>query len=216
MSEKRVFFIKEDGLVYKTDVTFSWDEGEKVLHQNFLSKYPNKRMLDVSSYSSATVGRRLSAFNLRYKSTDGMEYPVENVFQAGKVFEHGGAYRDLLDRSPLEAKRDFRLRNSGRLVGFEGEGKWFPLNPTTLFYNWVWINALVRNPRNALLRTEVLKYDGFSDMAFNHSRSLNCQAEAAALYVSLVRCGRLDAALKSPEDFCWIVYGISMAISRVG
>ena len=40
-------------------------------------------------------------------------FPIENVYQAGKVFENGCQYTDLILISPKDAKRDERLKNSG-------------------------------------------------------------------------------------------------------
>ncbi|EPX84752.1 hypothetical protein Salmuc_01325 [Salipiger mucosus DSM 16094] len=42
-------------------------------------------------------------------------------------------------------------------------------------------------------------YDGYTDIAFNPKTGLNCQARAAAMYVSLVKRGLLNEALSSPE-----------------
>ena len=47
------------------------------------------------------------------------EFSVENAFQAGKVFENGGPFLDLLTVTPREAKRDTRLKESGRLLKFK-------------------------------------------------------------------------------------------------
>ena len=44
-------------------------------------------------------------------------------------------------------------------------------------------------------------YAGFTDVEFNPHRSINCQARSAALFLSLMKRGELDDALKSPSDF---------------
>ena len=64
-----------------------------------------------------------------------------------------------------------------------------PLIPKTAFYNWLYINALLENPE---LAQKVLEYDAFTDIEFNPGKSLNCQAEAAALFVALNRQGLID------------------------
>lgn len=46
-----------------------------------------------------------------------------------------------------------------------------------------------------------MDYEAFTDIAFNPQRSINCQAEVAAIYVSLQKQKLLDAALKSKEAF---------------
>ena len=59
---------------------------------------------------------------------------------------------------------------------------------------------------NSKLKEKIVYYDAFTDIAFNPQKSINCQAEAAAVYVSLYRKNLLKAALKSKEDFLKIVY----------
>ncbi len=88
----------------------------------------------------------MSAFNLeKYVPSLGKRIPLECVFQAGKVFENGGPYSDLLNVSSRDAKRDERLRMSGRIISFEFEGNRFPTKPKTLFYDWLYINARIEN-----------------------------------------------------------------------
>ena len=52
----------------------------------------------------------------------------------------------------------------------------------------------------------ILEYDAFTDISFNPKKSINCQAEAAAIYVSLYRQNLLKEALSSEEAFLKIVY----------
>lgn len=91
--------------------------------------------------------------------------------------------------TPREAKRDERLKQSGRLAGFTFDGKEFPLEPKTIFYDYIYINALFENKE---LAKEIMKYDAFTDIEFNPDKSLNCQAKAAATFVSLTRMGLID------------------------
>jgi type I restriction enzyme M protein len=64
------------------------------------------------------------------------KYSVESAFQASKVFEFGGPYKDILDKTSREAKKDPRLKNSGKLKFFNFGNRKFELVPTTYFYNW--------------------------------------------------------------------------------
>lgn len=64
-----------------------------------------------------------------------------------------------------------------------------PLNPKTIFYDWLYINAVLENP---LLAAELLKYNAFTDIEFNPEKSINCQAKAAALFVALSRKGKIE------------------------
>ena len=180
------------------------DNESSATYEAFLAERPSEHVLEISGASESKLGMSLSAFNLRIDTLDGRRYSVESAFQSSKVFEHGGPYKDLLDMSSREAKKDPRLKNSGRLTAFRFSGKVFPLTPRTYFYDWLYINALCLHPE---LTAPMTEYTAFTDIAFNPERSLNCQAHAAAVYVSLRRCGTLDEALKSHTDFLRVVYG---------
>jgi type I restriction enzyme M protein len=174
------------------------------LQEAFLKVYPNNKVLEISSNSENSLGVQLSAFNLTLKTKSNNRYSVEVAFQSSKVFQNGGPYKDILEMTPKEAKKDTRLKFSGGLVCFNFFGRIFTLNPVTYFYNWLYVNTLNTHPD---LANELLIYDAFTDIAFNPEKSINCQARAAAVYVSLVRTGLLDQALKSKENFLSIVYG---------
>jgi len=156
-------------------------------------------ILEISSKSVIELGVSLSAFNLfittkRYKKT----FSVESAFQGSKVFQRGGPYVDLLKKTSREAKKDIRLRESGNLLKFIFFKQEFSLKPRTLFYDWLYINALNQNES---LAEQVLKYSAFTDIEFNPRKSINCQAYSAALYVSLSYSSLLEDALESPEVF---------------
>ena len=210
MATRPIFIAESHGpvLVTKQSVDFEWHAGMSMarkklsmqsLHKQAQELHPNARILEVSRMSDSELGEQLSAFNLMFDCQDrGGEIPVECVFQSSKVFEKGGPYEDLLTARPMDAKRDTRLQNSGLVTGFRLFEKDWPTQPETAFYDWIYITAL---HRNAQLRSDVLNYDIFTDIAFNPKKSINCQAKAVALYVSLVRRGELDAALSSKEAF---------------
>lgn len=160
------------------------------LHEAFRKRFHERKILEISSKSLQKEGIKLSAFHLtKYVPSLGKAVPVECVFQGGKVFGTGGPYTDLYTATPKDAKRDPRLKSSGTLRNFVFEGKKMPLIPKTAFYNWLYINALLENPE---LAQKVLEYDAFTDIEFNPGKSLNCQAEAAALFVALNRQGLID------------------------
>ena len=108
---------------------------------------------------------------------------VECAYQGSKVFENGGPYHELYSVSSLKAKTDERLHNSGKLLAFNFCGEDFPTEPKTAFYDWLYMMALYQNKRDFAKDLEV--FQGFSDIVFNPNRSINCQAHAAALFVSL-------------------------------
>ena len=51
------------------------------------------------------------------------------------------------------------------------------------------------------LANELLEYQGFSDIAFNPQKSLNCQARSAALFVSLHQNDQLHQALEDKSFY---------------
>ena len=183
--------------VYREGVEFQWFPGMSdaqkrrcitSLHEAYLQQHPRERVLEISSKSEEELGVALSAFHLtKYVPSLGRSIPVENVFQGGKIFSQGGPFTDLYGVQPIEAKRDARLRSSGPVKGFFFEGKEYPSVPYTAFYCWIWCNALLEHVE---LARAVLHYDAFTDIVFNPEKSRNCQAEAAAIFVGLVRQGR--------------------------
>lgn len=183
--------------VYMTE--FVWNSGLSAaqkkknvaaLHQAFTARFPEKKVLEISSKSSEDLGVQLSAFNLtKFVPSLGKAVPVECIYQGSKVFAVGGPYTDLYAGTSRAAKGDSRLRQSGELRRFSFEGKDFPLQPASSFYDWLYINALMEHPE---LSEPLLAYDGFTDIEFNPNKGVACQANAAALYVSLHRQGLLE------------------------
>jgi hypothetical protein len=161
-------------------------------------------VLEISSKSPTELGVSLSAFNLMIRTVKHeREFSLECAYQASKVFERGGPFVDLLNVKSIDAKRDPRLNQHGRLIKFRFFGADWPLVPRTAFYDWLYINALHKRPD---LAEQVLTYRAFSDIAFNPERSINCQAYAAALYVSLSDRGLLtEAMLKDQETYLSVI-----------
>lgn len=213
MAERPVFIAGgKNSLVEQEDITFQFYSGFsdaqkkrciQSLHQSFLWKHPQWRVLEISSHSPEEIGVKLSAFHLPIRLNSGKTVSVECAFQAGKIFQNGGPYLDLLEGTSRAAKRDPRLRESGRIVGFEFEGERFPTFPMTCFYDWLYIKALTENPT---LGDALMEYDAFTDIVFNPSKSLNCQAEAASIYVALRKANLLDQAMANKKSFIRIVY----------
>lgn len=205
VSDEQQLFIKEN-VEFQFFSGFSEQQKKKSinsLHQAYLNNNKTAKILEISSKSEAELGVKLSAFNLMITTKSDKTFSVESAFQSSKVFEHGGPYKDLLLVSSRQAKKDGRLKNSGKLIAFQIDGKTFSTEPKTYFYNWLYINALHLHDD---LSEKVLYYDAFTDIEFNPQKSINCQAEAVAIYVSLHRQGLLKDALKGKDKFLEIVY----------
>ncbi|MDE0483432.1 MAG: hypothetical protein OXI67_12700 [Candidatus Poribacteria bacterium] len=91
------------------------------------------------------------------------------------------------------------MQNSGELIAFNFCGEEFPTEPKTAFYDWLYITALYQKKKD--LMPELETYQGFSDIVFNPNRSLNCQARAAALFVSLSKNGLIDKQIFKNKDY---------------
>ena len=119
MAEKLIFLTSERKAFEERAITYEYFPGFAVsqkqkciasLHKEIKRKYPDKKVLEISTKSMDPVGVKLSAFNLKFWHEELQEYRnIENVFQSSKVFEGGGPYRDLLDVHTRTAKRDERL-----------------------------------------------------------------------------------------------------------
>ncbi|WP_405157886.1 DUF6977 family protein [Paenibacillus sp. FSL H8-0283] len=214
MAERPVFIsgAREHGYVYVKNIKFEWFPGFSVkqkqksidsFHTNIKKVQPSLKVLEISSKSNIELGVALSAFNLKIKTKNDKEFSVETAFQASKVFEFGGPFIDLYDKSSKEAKKDPRLKISGRLLCFQYFGRKWDLEPKTFFYDWLYTNALSLNTD---LSREVVNYDAFTDIEFNPDKSINCQAKSVALFVSLKKLGLLEEALSSIEKFRHIAY----------
>jgi len=92
----------------------------------------------------------------------------------------------------------FDPTRSGKLIGFQFFGQNWPLEPKTIFYDWIYLNALNRSVK---LISDILKYEAFTDIEFNPLKSINCQAYSAALYVSLFKRGIISNALSNHISF---------------
>jgi hypothetical protein len=211
MAERPIFVPSKDapGFVKEISFTIPWASGFapvqkkkniKALHDAAASSGFSP-LLEISTKSDELAGQRLSAFNLKVHTKTG-PLPLECVFQGSKVFERGGPYTDLYNADPREAKRDQRLQESGCLLGFEFEGHRFPLQPATVFYDWLYLSALFPHRKWLIDRVKnKVKYAGFTDIEFNPAKSINCQARSCALFVVLMDEGLLDEAVQSPESF---------------
>lgn len=192
--------------VIEQDIEFDWHMGMSAevrkrsirsLHQEAKKQGFNK-ILEASSKSEQQIGIQLSAFFLKNIKN----YPVENLFQSSKVFENGGPYRDLLTVTPREAKKDNRLKESGKMTKFSFNNKDFPLEPKSLFYDWLYLNVLFSD-RNSDLREELFDnhFDAFSDIEFNPNKSFSCQARTLALCVSLYENESVKDFIQDPIGF---------------
>jgi len=209
MAERPIFVPSPDSpeLVKEIFCQLEWNPGfapiqkEKniaALHAS-AAKRGFSPLLEVSTKSDSPLGRHLSAFNLKVRTWEFGEIPMECAFQGSKVFERGGPYTDLyIVADAKDARHDIRLQESGRLIGFKFEDVSFPLEPKTAFYDWLYISAIFPGWKQF---SALKQYAGFTDIEFNPYRSINCQARSCALFVALISKDVLKRAIASPDAF---------------
>ena len=97
-----------DSFAREATVDFHWFAGLAVsqkqksitaLHEAARDRLRVSNILEISSKSPESLGVRLSAFNLTLP-LEGRPVSVEVAFQAGKKFERGGPFLDLLAALP--------------------------------------------------------------------------------------------------------------------
>lgn len=217
MAKRPIYIPQNSGkiLVRTEHIEFQWFPGMAVvqkqksvraLHEAAVSAGACLTPLEISSKSLVELGVRLSAFNLSVTTQKMMRiFTVESAYQSSKVFERGGPYKDLLYATSKEAKKDNRLKESGRLICFEFFGERWALEPKTAFYDWLYINAL---HKKEWVVEQLKDYDAFTDIEFNPEKSINCQAYSAALYKALDWRGLIREAISDKAAYLDIVRSV--------
>lgn len=203
--------INGDQLYEEINVEFKWSPGFALVqkHKNIKALHEKAKekkltpILEVSSKSSEPLGQRLSAFSLKIDTLNYADITIECAFQGSKVFENNIQYIDIYSKTSIEAKKDPRIRNSGKLIGFNFMGDKWELEPRSAFYDWIYIKALY--PHKDFLK-KLYQYQGFTDIEFNPNKSINCQARTCAIIVSLLKRNLYDEAMTSKKRFIEIVY----------
>ena len=195
----RLAFYAKDNKIYSRAVEFEWMPGlsaaQKKRSVANMHQAIEGETLEVSTKSETEIGKKLSAFNLHLNGV-----LLENIFQSSKCFTAGGPYKDLLVVSPKEAKNDPRLKNSGALKSFEFEGETWDLEPKTAFYDYIYLRA-VKESIPAEQISKILDYDYFTDIEFNHNKSLNTQARSIVLVKVMLQMFGEIPNMESKEEF---------------
>ncbi|GAB1441573.1 hypothetical protein MASR2M39_04070 [Ignavibacteriales bacterium] len=209
MAKRLLFSAKKDGntiIVSRKEIEFEWVGGfahtQKVKRlikfREKLSEEIQTKHIEVSSGSDNEVGKRLSAFNLRFSSGELKGFTVESVYQGSKIFLSGGPYQELYDKPSIVSKKDTRVRTKEPLTGFRLLDDDWPIFPPTGFYNYLYFLALIQNPE---LISSSSRYEYFSDLEFNHEKAISCQAESLAIFFALYRENLAEEILQDKNDF---------------
>ena len=156
---------------------------------------PAGRSLEISSRSRDPLGRDLSAMNLP-AAGDPRRRPVEAVYQAAKCYGGGGPDAPGCDSGYAAKRRDRERRRDGPLAAFEHEGRRWPTETGSAFYDWLWTRSAIERWGIGVV-DRLREYGAFSDQ-FHHAGALACQAKTAAVVAGMGRA-RAQAAIESPE-----------------
>ena len=162
-------------------------------HKSIQEKFPNNKIIEISTKSQSPLGVSLSAFNLKL---DG--YPLECVFQSSKVFEGNVQFKHLIFEEPKTAKQYVRDNVSLPLIGFSYKSECFNLIPKTMFYDYIYISALLQSNIDT---SSIADYDIFTDIEFNEKKGYNCQARSCAIFAYMLRNGMVEYYMSSKERF---------------
>ena len=162
-------------------------------HKSIQERFPKSHIIEISTKSHDPLGVKLSAFNLKL---DG--YPLECVFQSSKVFEGNIQFASLLFEEPKTAKQYIRENVTLPLIGFRYKNEFFETLPRTLFYDYIYISALLQSNIDV---SNIANYDIFTDIEFNEKKAYNCQARACAIYAYMLRKGKVEYYMSSRERF---------------
>lgn len=113
-------------------------------------------ILEISTKSQTSIGKKLSALNLKVKICN-KEDIIEDIYQKSKT-----------------------LNKDKKVIGFNLFGNFISCNNEmfNVFYDWLYFNALLQN--KDLFKSLTL-FDCFTDIEFNNQKSFNTQARAACI-----------------------------------
>ena len=203
----RMAFICKDNKLYFKYYTFEYYNGFAISQKrksiesfhNIIKNDGINNILEVSRKNENIIGQMLSAFNLMIKIGND-RFPVECLYQSSKVFGNI-QFKQCLTMHPIDAKRYIKEKVkelSLSLSEFRFNEMRFPLNPKSLFYDYLYIWAL--NQNNSLAN-EILNYDCFTDIEFNHKNQFASQARSCALFKYLFLNNEVEEFLKKPFLF---------------
>lgn len=214
-------FNKEKSIITQKDIKFEYFSGFALsqkqknvesLHNQIKKDNKNLNILEVSTKSQHKIGFNLSAFNLILELDNGIKSSIECFFQGSKVFENNIQFKELYNKTSLEAKRFKELKTSGKLIHFNLVDEIWKLEPNTAFYDYLYIKALYQNK---ILSDEIINFNCFTDIEFNPKKSISTQAKSVALYVCLYNKNLLDTATKSQNDFLEIYKSLTFDNNRL-
>lgn len=178
----RRFWTIQNGKIATGYIDFKWESGCSIVQKRRscenlhveLNYHLGFKPLDISSASTTELGKSLSAFNLKWK-----EVPLECWYQGSRVYKNAGVQHQLYNVDSMTAKKTAQKLNAqDEFIGFNLLGIDFPVKPKTLFYDWIYINALIASKGREL---DLEQYDCFTDVQAVMNIDA-CQARSVCMY----------------------------------
>lgn len=197
---ERFFWTIEGGKIKRGLVTFKWESGTSLAQRKrsclnmlkVINWHTGLNPMDISSASPVEFYSNLSAFKLMFDTRN-----VEQIYQGSKIFKGYGQASELYTKVGRDAKQTAKyLHSQYELVGFNWDGVDYPLEPTTVFYDYLYIQALLRNFGDKLNLDD---YDVFADVQLGQGSNA-CQARAVCEYKLLKQTNLFDV-LDTFESF---------------
>lgn len=204
------FFCIENSL-YKQNFEFDYFGGfaesqkQKCIssfHDEIQKRNSSAKILEVSRKSPNILGNLLSAFNLNITIKDYV-FTVESLYQASKVFG-SLQFIECLNMEPGDAKRYVKHKVSSfnlSITEFNLFGRKFPILPTSIFYDYLYVLSLYQNKSIA---NEIIKYNCFTDIEFNPKKQFSSQARSCSLYKYLYLNNMVEEFLKDYTKFIFL------------
>lgn len=204
---RRSVFVSRDEYPFFEEIAveFDWFPGFALsqkrksqisLHKNFQKRFPEHKVLEISSASLYSLGSALSAMSLTKMTSQGIT-SVESAFQSSRIYGSGdlqvGPFPEYMFLPGRECKRLVKEASKGQIsyrYHFDGMDFYAPEYHISLFYDYLYLNALLEDDNSVV--SQALTdggYTAFTDLA---TLSLNCQARSAAIFVSLMSHGFID------------------------
>lgn len=180
------------------------------LHQNFLKKFPQEKVLEISSASLHSLGFKLSAMNLSKRTLLGCT-SVESAFQSSRIYRDDiGPFPELLFLDGKECKKIVKEKSQGLhsyQYRFDGMDFSAPDYYISLFYNYLYLNGLCE-PENKEV-AEQLVLSGYSQSFILKLHGAHC----CRILHNFLFPMYLDIIFISPF-LSYLIYQISLFFAR--
>lgn len=125
------------------------------------------------------------------------------------ICDNGAYYLEPKNDNPRELrtllKAFMKANKNAKLSHFVYKGEMFEINAgvansESYFYDFLYFKALGENFSQSEIK-QILQYDIFTDIEFNHKVSINCQARSCALYHYALSNNKVEFYMESREKF---------------